>query len=405
MRRPLTMVTTALIAAGIVACGPPEMPPAAPSDDVAPPGATGADAAPRAERSPQAPAGCTVSPPIKLRGKVPNASASVSAVLQGGTLWVFYMGRGKNELGDPMVLEVTNLDSTSPTIAEHALPFGNLGSSGALTAYQGGVIGTYVGIDRKVTIFVEPGGSGRQSLATAPSDDTTTSGSIAVIGGRALVAFGENEYGVHVGWFDPASMRFDGALHKIGTGKVQQPTVAAAFGGMVFFSDFSDPKNTGVIRAQLASGTSAPFVPVVLDGNRGSKLNATGGDGRAYLIFSGLGPPAPGASEPSSLMKLATLTDAQGHGKSVDLGAPGWVAESAIQPTPWGAIAAFLDVRTGVSIAAVNREGALIGAPQPVTAEGERARSPAVAVSDRTAYVVWNQMDDALLRMAAVRCK
>lgn len=393
----------------LLACGTPEVPPVTPTNEPAPASPTASAAAapaPSAEPTPApVPAlttltACAASPPFTLQPSVPNASSPVSAVLTGDTLWVFHMGGGKSG-GTPELLEVAGAASPSRKVTAHALPSGNIGSRSALAAYQGGVIGTFVG-DAGVVFFHKPA-KGDLKVVTAKAAGVTSMGSVALVGSRALVSFGEDEWGVHVGWFDVAAMRADGPLVKIG-GSVQQSAVAETFGGVVFFSEATKDSAPMELRARLASG-GASFALPAIGGDNGSAASATGGGGRAFVIYNVIGAATPGMMFPSSIVKIATLTDEKGNGKTVSLGPSGMVPELAIQRTSWGAMAAFSG-RTGAANAAfVNDQGALVGSPIPVSEDGERVRQPAVAAGDRAGYVVWNQMGTAALRVAPLSCQ
>jgi hypothetical protein len=321
-------------------------------------------------------------------------------VLTGKTLWVFHMGEGGTG-GVPELIEVTNPGSESRKLTLHKLPPGNIGASGALAAYKGGVIGTFVGASN-VTVFHKPA-RGEMKIATAPSGAITSMGSIAPVGDRAL---GEEYNGVHFGWFDLASMRFDGAVQKI-DGAVQQSTVADAFGGIVFFSDGTDQSAPLKLRARLATGAGAPFALPAVGKDNGAAASAAGGGGRAFVIYVSPGGMAPGAMFPSSpFVKIATINDAKGNGAIATLGPSGMVPETAIRRTSWGAMGAFTDSEGGATVAYVNEKGALIGGAAFIVSEKEeRVRQPAIAAGDRDGFVVWNQIGTKALRAVSLSCK
>lgn len=398
----------AIVAPVLVACSGAEKPVVDPAGAPPPPpveqpsSAPSAAAAPVPEASAPAPTACTAAPPITLQPSVPNASSPISAVLVGTTLWVFHMGAGTGaSLGVPVLLEVTDAASDARKITEHKLPAGNVGTSSALATYKGGVIGTFVG-DAGVTLFHKPA-RGDLQVKAFPGPGITSMGSIARVGDRALATYGEDNNGVHFGWFDLATMRLDGALSKLG-GEIQQPAVSGAFGGILFFSDTSKQDAPVELRARLASGGAAFALPA-LGGDNGAAAVATSSGDRAYLVYNTLGGMAPGAMFPSGKAKLATITDDKGNGTTVTLGQTGMVPEMAVQGTSWGVMAVFSGARGEATAAFAGASGALIGSPIRVSGDGERVRQPAIAAGDRSGFVVWNQMGSTALRMATVSCK
>lgn len=378
----------------LLACGKPKAPSSAPDAAVASP----ASAVPTVVASAGAPAACVASPPVTLRPGIPNGSAPVSVALGSDTVWVLYAGKaGTTEA--PVLLEVLDFDLATPRITEHALPAGSIGGSSALAVAQHGIVGTYVGA-KGVVFFsmtkTEP------DVFTVPAGAITTGGSLAVVGAKALTAFGQDDDGVHTAWFDVATGARQGTFEKIG-GKVQQPSVAGAFGGLTVFSDFSHP-GPGVLRARGASGE--PFALPAVGSDNGNAAAASGVDDRAYVLYDVIGPATPGAMFPKNTIKLATLTDAKGNGSTVELGTAGMVPETALQATSWGAVGAFLDARNALQVATVDRSGHVVMAPMLVTSPGERARRPSVAVAGSVAVTVWNRSGAAPeLRMSVLHCK
>jgi len=382
----------------LLACGKPKSPESTP--DASSPIASTAPPAPTVVvATAGAPATCVASPPIALRSGIPNASAPVSVALGADTVWVLYTGKaGATE--SPVLLEVLDFDLATPRITEHALPAGSLGSSSALAVAQHGIVGTYVGA-KGVVFFsmtkTEP------DVFTVPAGAITSGGSVAVVGAKALTAFGQDDDGVHVAWFDVATGARQGTFEKIG-GKVQQPTVAGAFGGLTVFSDFTRPGTPGVLRARGASG--APVALPAVGSDNGSGAAASGVGDRAYVLYNVIGPPTPGAMFPKNTIKLATLTDGSGNGTTVELGTAGMVPENALQATSWGAVGAFVDARNALQVATVDRSGHVVVAPRVVTSAGERARQPSVSVAGSVAVAVWNRSGAAPeLRMSVIHCK
>ena len=208
---------------------------------------------------------------------------------------------------------------------------------------------------------------------------------------------------MHTAWFDVATGTRQGTFETIG-GKVQQPTVAGAFGGLVVFSDFSGPDTPGVLRARGASG--APFALPAVGSDDGSAAAASGVADRAYVVYDVIGSRTPGAMFPKNTIKLATLTDGSGNGTTVELGTAGMVPENAVQATSWGAMGAFLDASNAVEVATVDRSGRVVVSPMRVTPPGESARRPALAVAGSQAVAVWNRIGAAPeLRMSVLHCK
>ena len=375
---------------------PPTPTPAVPSASA--PVATAPIAIAASSTPASAPTTCTASPPITLEANTPNASAPISVALTADAVWVLHMGRTGVDRSSPILLEVHDFETGTPRLAEHALPPGSIGSSSALAVSQTGiVVGTFVGT-KGVNFFSVP--KSDPNVYTVPAGDITSGGSIAVVGAKALTAFGQDDDGVHTAYFDIATGARQG-VEKI-SGKVQQATVAGAFGGLTVFSDFTS--SPGVLRARGASG--APFALPAVGTDNGTSAAASGVGDRAYVLYNVIGPRTPGAMFPQNTLKLATLTDASGNGTTVELGHAGMVPENAVQAAAWGAVGAFIDATNAVMAVAVDRGGKLTVVPMRVTPPGERARRPAVAVAGMEAVVVWNQAGAApALRMSVMRCR
>jgi hypothetical protein len=399
-----------LLVPALAACTPSEPPPATAASQTGPT-ATAASAVPPPALSPPAapaPASCAGLTPFTLQANVPNISMPVSAVLSGNTLWVLHKGADGtvgpfgNQGEAPELIEVTDPGSASRTVKLHKLPPSNVGWQGALAAYQGGVIGTFVGIE-KVIFFYKPA-QGELRIVTRPAGPIFWQAAIARVGERAFVSYAENGYGVHTGWFDLATMQADGPMQKIAD-KAQGAVVADAFGGIVFFSEAVSGHDTLQLRARLAAGGPAFALPAVGKNASGTAASASGGAGRAFVLYASVDPNSPTPLVAPATARLTTLTDEKGNGTTVTLGQCSDIPETAIQRTPWGAMGMFVDAGDAAMAVFVNNDGALIGAPIPVSESGERFRQPAIAADDKTGYVLWNQARTGNLRVAPLRCQ
>lgn len=337
------------------------------------------------------PKSCSPAPPADLVRPIGNPSAPISIVASDAPPAVWLMSEGGS---DVILYEVGNAGAAKPV--QHSLGPG-FPQNGGLARMGASLAGVH--LHRGACVFFKPLRGGPPQTVEIAAKSELGSAAGAVVGSRFLAAWDLNGSGMEYAWVTGASARPE--VKPIGT-KATLPSVAAAFGGAIFYVE--PGPGGGRLMMALAADASAPVE--VMSGTMAIGMSAAGEADRAYVVY-----PVTDASGGGAVggigIEMAVVSDKSGKSRKVRLGDGSFPVESAVAAAPWGAVATWIGARGAITIAIVSKEGERIGEPIVVSGAAERGRSPAIALSEdgSSIYVAWNQVRTPALRLDRVTCE
>jgi hypothetical protein len=292
-------------------------------------------------------------------------------------LWVLYSGQGTDGAEAVSLLELGNVNTDDLIVrGNHRIAPGHVLQEGLAIAGNN-LVAVYVRPDHGVGVHVRPLGVGSTSSAGFDAARAPFGLTIATVGNRILVGWDESPAGLRYGWLDAQGAQ-SGAVQSF-AGEFGAPAVTAAFGGALWFRDpTGGAPRLGMVRADgssrpSVSASSRAVTPV-------SAVSATASGTGAMLVYTS-----------GNSAHLAIVGGADGSGTDRVIGSAGIASETALAGTTWGAFAAWTH-EGAIRFLPVARDGHDVASQFIVTSNGpgERARIPAVAAIDSTAYVVFS---------------